>query len=85
MKRRTYAPTGLEHAVTPASAGQFREQDAAHAAYFAAKLDEETHETTIVQRPFDQVRPICTCGWLGTTCRNVADAEIEAADHESNA
>jgi hypothetical protein len=41
------------------------------------------HATTIVRRPFDQVRPICSCGWLGTSCRNVADAEEEAKRHKT--
>ena len=35
------------------------------------------HKTQIIRRPLDQVRPICTCGWLGTTCRNLADAKLE--------
>ena len=35
--------------------------------------------------PLVEVRPICSCGWLGTTCRNLADAEIEAERHELNA
>jgi hypothetical protein len=39
------------------------------------------HETIIVRRPFDQARPICTCGWQGTTCDSVADAELEASEH----
>lgn len=39
------------------------------------------HETIIVSRPFDRVRPICTCGWQGATCGSVADAELEAAAH----
>jgi hypothetical protein len=39
------------------------------------------HATIIVKRPEDQVRPICTCGWQGTTCRNAADARIEADEH----
>ena len=44
--------------------------------------DDGTHETIIVSRPFDQVRPLCACGWQGTTCRSVADAELEADEHE---
>lgn len=39
------------------------------------------HNVLIVRRPFGQVRPICSCGWLGTTCRNLADAKIEADAH----
>jgi len=43
------------------------------------------HDTMIVRRPNDRVRPICSCGWLGTTCRNLADAEAEAEHHKFGA
>jgi len=39
------------------------------------------HKVIIVRRPWDQVRPLCSCGWLGTTCRNAADAREEADAH----
>ena len=41
------------------------------------------HEAIVVRRPHGQVRPICSCGWLGTTCKNLADAKLEALEHEA--
>ena len=44
-------------------------------------METTEHATLIVKRPFDQRRPICSCGWQGTTSRNLADAEEEADRH----
>jgi hypothetical protein len=40
------------------------------------------HTVIIVRRPADQVRPICSCAWQGTTCRNLADATAEGETHK---